>query len=79
MGLSYLIMPRLKITTKYPLNANGQYIDSGMSVMISTIYPVSMMCSQIAPEVNRAFLAIYGVDLKKMNALNSAYLRVEKC
>ena len=59
-------------------NSNGQHIEPGMSVEISTIFPVAMMSSLIAEQVQNAFLARYGVDLKKMNCLHAGYLKVEK-
>ncbi|MBD5216557.1 MAG: hypothetical protein HDS78_08625 [Bacteroidales bacterium] len=71
-------MPIYKVITKGMCNSNGQHIEPGMSVEISTIFPVAMMSSLIAEQVQNAFLAKYGVDLKKMNCLHAGYLKVEK-
>lgn len=71
-------MPIYKVTTKGSYNYGGMHIEPGMSVEISTIYPVTMMGAMIAEPVQKAFQAKYGVDLKKMNCLNAGYLKVEK-
>lgn len=71
-------MPRYRVTTKGSMNSAGQHIEPGMSVEISTIFPVSGMGSMIAPQVQNAFLSKYGVDLKRMNCLNAGFLRVDK-
>ena len=67
-----------RVSTKGSMNSAGYHIEPGMSVDISTMYLVSCMCGQIAPQVQQAFLAKYGVDLKAMNCLNAGYLKVEK-
>lgn len=71
-------MPIYKVTTKGTCNSAGMHIEPGMSVEISTIFPVAMIGSMIAEPVQRAFMAKYGVDLKKMNCLTAAYLKIEK-
>ncbi len=67
-----------KVSTKGSMNSSGYHIEPGMSVEISTIFPVAMMGSLIAPQVHQAFLSKYGVDLKAMNCLNAGFLKVEK-
>ena len=67
-----------KVSTRGTMNSAGYHIEPGMSVEISTIYFVSGMCGQIAPQVQQAFLAKYGVDLKAMNCLHAGFLKVEK-
>ncbi len=71
-------MPIYRVITKGSCNSAGQHIEPGLSVEISTIFPVAMMGSMIADQVRRAFMAKYGVDLKEMNCLNAGYLKVEK-
>ena len=56
----------------------GQYIDAGMSVVISSVYNVSQIFGPIADQVQRAFLNQYGVDLKKMGVLNNSFLSMVK-
>lgn len=60
------------------MRSAGGYIEPGMSVEISTIFPVGGMGSMIASQVQNAFLSKYGVDLKRMNCLNAGFLRVDK-
>lgn len=67
-----------KVSTKGTMNSAGYHIEPGMSVEISTIFPVAMMSGMIAEPVQRAFLSKYGVDLKAMNCLNAGFLKVEK-
>lgn len=67
-----------KVSTKGTMNSAGYHIEPGMSVEISTIFPISGMSNMIAEPVQRAFLAKYGVDLKAMNCLNAGFLKVEK-
>ncbi len=67
-----------KVSTKGSMNSSGYHIEPGMSVEISTIFPVAMMCSLIAQQVQQAFLSKYGVDLKAMNCLNAGFLKLEK-
>lgn len=71
-------MPIYKVTTKGSMYSAGYHIEPGMSVQISSVFPVSGMGSLIASQVQNAFLSKYGVDLKKMNCLNAGYLKVEK-
>lgn len=60
------------------MNSAGQHIEPGMHVEISTIFPVGMMGSMIAPQVQNAFMNKYGVDLKRMNCLHAGFLKVDK-
>lgn len=71
-------MTNYRVTTKGSCHNAGQHIEPGMSVEISSIYPVAAMGSLIASKVHNAFMAKYGVDLKKMNCLNAGYLSVDK-
>ncbi|MDE5880174.1 MAG: hypothetical protein K2H60_00455 [Muribaculaceae bacterium] len=71
-------MPIYKVTTKGSMYSGGYHIEPGMSVEISSVFPVSGMGSLIASQVQNAFLSKYGVDLKKMNCLNAGYLKVER-
>ena len=71
-------MPIYKVSTKWTMNSAGYHIEPGMSVEISTMYLVSGMCGQIAPQVQNAFLSKYGVDLKAMNCLHAGFLKVDK-
>lgn len=71
-------MPSYRVTTKRSMMAMGQYVDAGMSVVISSVYNVNQIFGPVADQVQRAFLNQYGVDLKKMGILNGSFLRIEK-
>ncbi len=71
-------MPLYRITTKSSMNSAGYHFDPGMTVEISSIHPVSNVCSLIAEQVNNAYLSKYGIDLKKMNCLHPGFLKLEK-
>lgn len=56
----------------------GQVIEPGMSVDVSTVSLANPLFVNGGQAVADAFSRIYGVDLKKINACNSAYLKSEK-
>mgnify|MGYP000878317803 CR=1 FL=1 len=71
-------MARFKITTKQMKNCNGVRIEPGMSVEVITqslSNPISTNGGQIVAD---AFMRIYGIDIRKANALNMIYLNVEQ-
>ena len=64
-------MPTFEVKTKRPMNVQGEYVDAGLSVQVST------MCSNPFDEVDKidkAFLRIHGLDLKPEGYLNLGYL-----
>jgi hypothetical protein len=66
-----------KVTVKSNLNSNGVRLEKGMSVEVSSqSLPLSTL--QGKEQVNNAFKAKYGVDVKKACALQSIYLDVVK-
>lgn len=66
-----------KVTVKSNLNSNGVRLEKGMSVEVSSqSLPLSTL--QGKEQINNAFKAKYGVDLKKACALQSIYLDVVK-
>ena len=71
-------MPLFRVTVKTSKNTNGVRIERGMSVDVvsnSMSNPVSTNGDQ---PVADAFMRIYGVDIKKVGALNMSYLDVER-
>ncbi len=71
-------MARFKITTKQMKNCNGVRIEPGMSVEVITqslSNPISTNGGKIVAD---AFMRIYGIDIRKANALNMIYLNVEQ-
>lgn len=66
-----------KVTVKSNLNSNGVRLEKGMSVeVLSQSLPLSTL--QGKEQINNAFKAKYGVDIKKACALQSIYLDVVK-
>lgn len=71
-------MPRFRITVKQRKNCNGIMLEPGMSVEVVTqtfSNPVNVNGGQVVAD---AFMRIYGVDLKRANALTTSRLDVER-
>ncbi|MDO4189692.1 MAG: DUF6140 family protein [Lachnospiraceae bacterium] len=71
-------MPRFRITVKQRKNCNGILLEPGMSVEVVTqtfSNPVTTNGGQLVAD---AFMRIYGVDLKRANALSTVYLNIEQ-
>ena len=71
-------MALFRITVKQKVRTNGIILDPGMSVDVSTQSyndPVHTNGGQVVAD---AFMRIYGVDIKKAEALNDVYLEVDK-
>ena len=70
-------MPRFRITVKQRKNCNGIMLEPGMSVEVVTqtySNPVTTNGGQLVAD---AFMRIYGIDMKRANALSTIYLNVE--
>ncbi|MBO7561688.1 MAG: hypothetical protein J6T04_02230 [Bacteroidales bacterium] len=65
------------ITTRRKKICNGVVIEPGMTVQVASIYnnPVTVNRGQ---EVEDAFMRLYGISLRKANALNMSDLIVKK-
>jgi len=72
-------MALFKVTVKNPIFRNGVKLEKGMQVDIvvphTAQYPLHHNNGQ---SVVDAFQRIYGIDLRKANAVNSACLEVVK-
>lgn len=65
-----------KVTTKYPKNTFSNNISKGMSVEISCITnPITVQNGQ---PIQDAFMRVYGVDLRKVGMVSTAYLEIVK-
>lgn len=64
-------MPVFEIITKEKLNVNGEFVDKGLSVQISTI---SANPFDELEKIQNAFIRIHGLDLKAAGYLNTGYL-----
>lgn len=71
-------MALFKVTTKARKLTNGVLVEPGMSVQVSTISAINPITANGGQAVDEAFMRVYGIDLKKAGALNSAYLEAIK-
>ena len=71
-------MPIFQITTKHRKNANGIFIEPGMTVqVVSQSFSNPVVTNGGQPVVD-AFMRVYGIDIKKAGALNTVDLEVVK-
>ncbi len=59
-------------------NANGVRIEPGMSVEVVTQSMSNPVQTNGGQPVADAFMRIYGIDLRRVGALNMTYLDVER-
>lgn len=71
-------MPLFRVTVKQMKWANGLRIEKGMSVDVSTASMGNPLLTDGGRVVADAFMRLYGVDLKKLGALSSVYLDVQR-
>lgn len=71
-------MPLFRVTVKQMKFSNGQRIEKGMSVDVVTNSILNPLHTNNGEEVASAFYRIYGVDMRKLGALNTVYLNVER-
>ncbi|MGY6559019.1 MAG: DUF6140 family protein [Nitritalea sp.] len=72
-------MPLYKVTVTMTGFRNGVRLEKGMQVDVITDsdahYPLSFRGGQLIVD---AFLRIYGIDMKKANALTSSVLSIQR-
>lgn len=71
-------MPLFRVTVKTMKINNGIRIEKGMSVDVISNSLSNPVLTNGGQSVNDAFMRIYGVDMKKLGALNMAYLDVQR-
>lgn len=72
-------MAIFRITTKLPYNVNGVHIEKGMSVEVISPSADPFTNPKTKDDLTKAFMAKYGIDLKKANVLgNRSLFFVEK-
>lgn len=71
-------MPLFKVTVKTLKVSNGLRIEKGMSVDVVSNSMSNPVVTNGGEIVNDAFKRIYGIDIKKLGALNMAYLDVQR-
>ena len=67
-----------KITIKNSKNSNGIRIERGMSVEVVTNNITNPVTTNGGQAVVDAFMRIYGIDIRKVGALNMVYLDVQR-
>ena len=72
------VMPVFRITVKQMKNANGVRLEKGMSVDVVSNSFSNPVLSNGGQPVADAFMRIYGIDIKKVGALNMTYLDVKQ-
>lgn len=71
-------MPLYRVTVKQLKVANGLRIEKGMTADVVTNSISNPVVTNGGQLVNDAFMRLYGVDLKKLGALNMVYLDVKQ-
>lgn len=64
-------MATFNIKVKHAINVQGDYVDAGLSVQISTMQSNPF---NDADKIHKAFLRIHGIDLKPEGYVNPGYL-----
>lgn len=68
-------MATYSITTKQKMNVLGDYVDSGLSVQISSM---SSNPFDEIEKIHKAFMRVHGIDLKAEGYLNQGYLGFQR-
>lgn len=73
--LSYITMAIFEIKTKNIMSINGEFVDKGLSVQISTFQhnPFAEL-----EKIHKAFMRIHGLDLKSTGHLHMGDLEFKK-
>ena len=70
-------MALFRATVKMSRMTNNVRLEKGMSVDFPSVYS-NPLTTNGGKEVVEAFLRKYGIDLKKANAVNESYIKIEK-
>lgn len=71
-------MPLFRVTVKQSKLSSGIRIERGMSVDVVTNSMSNPLTTNGGQAVADAFMRIYGVDMKRLNALSTVYLDVQR-
>lgn len=71
-------MPLFRVTVKQSKLSSGIRIERGMSVDVVTNSMSNPLTTNGGQAVADAFMRIYGVDMRRLGALNTVYLDVER-
>lgn len=68
-------MATFEIKTKERLNVNGEYVDKGLSVQVSTM---SSNPFDEIDKIHKAYMRVHGLDLKSTGYLGMGYLTSQR-
>lgn len=68
-------MATFEIKTKQPMNINGEYVDRGLSIQISTMLPNPF---DNIEKIHNAFVRVHGLDFKSAGYLNPGHFELKK-
>lgn len=71
-------MPLFRVTVKQSKLSGGMRIERGMQVDVVTNSMSNPLTVSGGQAVADAFMRIYGVDMKRLGALSTVYLDVER-
>ncbi len=71
-------MPLFRVTVKQMKLTSGIRIEPGMSVDVVTNSMSNPLTTNGGQAVADAFMRVYGIDLKRIGALSTVYLQVDK-
>jgi len=68
-------MATFEIKTKERMNVNGEFVDKGLSVQVTTMNSNPF---DDVEKIHKAFIRVHGIDLKPEGYLNLGYLEFNK-
>ena len=68
-------MATFEIKTNQTINVNGEYVDKGLSVQISSMYSNPFDEKE---KIHKAFMRMHGIDFKREGYLNPGYFGFER-
>jgi len=68
-------MATFEIKTNRTINVNGEYVDKGLTVQISTMF--SNPFDEVE-KVHKSFMRVHGIDFKTEGYLNPGYFEYKK-
>lgn len=71
-------MPLFRVTVKQMKLTSGIRIEPGMSVDVVTNSMSNPLTTNGGQAVADAFMRVYGIDMKRLGALSTVYLDVER-
>ena len=71
-------MPLFRVTVKQSKLSGGERIERGMQVDVVTNSMSNPLTVNGGQAIADAFMRIYGVDMKRLGALSTVYLNVDR-